>query len=142
MAALKTSTSKRLARAAKAFLRGLGFASLFLAMFSPRAIAQSPAPPASTEVTPEINLEGRTVAEVRVVDDSSQIVKQPAVLALKEGAPFEFAAERESLRQLYATGDYAAVRVTADTSAAALRVNFIVTRDYYNNVIRIFGLKE
>lgn len=135
MAALKTPISKRPARAANAVLRGLIFAALLLTIPSARSMAQSTNPQVST-------LEGRTVVEIRVVDDSSQPIKQVPQLPLKEGGPFHFAAERESLRQLYATGDFANVRVTADAAESGLRISFIVTRDFYNNVVRIYGLKE
>ena len=36
-----------------------------------------------------------------------------------------------------ARGDYADIRVTAEPSAEGLRVNFIVRRNYFNNVIRV-----
>lgn len=82
------------------------------------------------------------MVEVRVLDDSGQIVRQAPALALKAGDLFHVESERESLRTLYATGDYADIRVTGIPQAAGVEVNFIVSKDYYNNVIRIEGLKE
>jgi len=83
------------------------------------------------------------VAEIRVADEQGRDVSQPVpALPLEAGKPFDFPAERESLRKLYAMGDYSDIRVTAVSGAGGLRVNFIVTPNYYNNVIRIEGLKE
>jgi outer membrane protein insertion porin family len=87
--------------------------------------------------------EGQRVAEVRVLDDQGQPARQQAPpLALKAGDQFHFDTERQSLRTLYATGDYANIRVSAAPVADGLRVDFVVIRDYYNNVVRIDGLKE
>ena len=91
----------------------------------------------------ETQIEGQRVAEVRVLGDSGEPVRaQTTPLALKAGETFRFEMERESLRSLYATGDYANIRVTATPGPDGLRVDFIVIRDYYNNVVRIEGLKE
>lgn len=88
-------------------------------------------------------LEGQHIVEVRVLEESGQPApSQTPALALKAGDTFHFATERESLRTLYATGDYANIRVTAASEANGLRIDFIVVRDYYNNVVRIDGLKE
>jgi outer membrane protein insertion porin family len=88
-------------------------------------------------------MEGQPVAEVRIVDESGQTItgNLPA-LPLQPGKPFEFADERASLRALYQRGDYADIRVTAETVAGGLAVKFIVRRNFYNNVVRIEGLAE
>ena len=86
--------------------------------------------------------EGQRVAEVRVIESSGQPVRQTPPLALKAGDLFHFETERASLRTLYATGDYADIQTTAVARADGLQINFIVSRDYYNNVVRIDGLKE
>ncbi len=83
------------------------------------------------------------MAEVRIVDQAGQNrCRRRLPLPLQPGKPFDIATERESLRQLYATGDYSDIRVTAEDEPAGLRINFIVQRNFYNNVIRILGLKE
>jgi outer membrane protein insertion porin family len=89
------------------------------------------------------SIEGRPVAEIYIVDETGKPVsgKLPA-LPLEPGKPFDFATERASLRDLYLTGDYSDIRVTAEPESAGLRVEFIVRRNYFNNVIRIEGLKE
>lgn len=89
------------------------------------------------------SIESRPVTEIRVVDESGKSVpgKLP-VLPLERGKPFDFAAERASLRALYLTGDYADIRAAAEPDSDGLRVEFIVRRNYFNNVVRIEGLKE
>src|SRR5215469_2807207 len=90
---------------------------------------------------PEI--EGRRIAEVRVVDEHGASVedKLPA-LSLKAGESFDFADEREALRTLYRMGDYAEIGVTAsDAAQGDIDVTFVVRRNYFNNTTRIEGLK-
>lgn len=103
-------------------------AALFL--FSSLARAQQP------------SLEGQPVAEINVIDETGRAIPEhiPS-LALKPGEPFSFASERESLRRLYAMGDFADIRVTASRLPSGLQINFVVQRNFYNNVIRIDGLK-
>ena len=94
----------------------------------------------------EAQIEGQNVAEIRIVDDTGKPVPGPATpLPLEIGKPFDFGMERESLRVLYRTGDFADIRVTAAPAAPAtngVRVEFTVQRNFYNNVIRVEGLKE
>ena len=88
-------------------------------------------------------MEQQRVADVRIVDESGRVVAQYATsLSLQPGKPFDFAAERDTLRQLYRTGDYADIRVTAEPSEQGLHVDFVVRRNYFNNAIRVEGLKE
>ena len=91
----------------------------------------------------ERGIEGHRVAEIRVVDESGQAIpgKEPA-LPLLADQPFDFNSERESLRILYRTGNFSDIRVAVAPEGDALRVDFIVKRNYYNNVVRIDGLKE
>ncbi|MGA9882200.1 MAG: POTRA domain-containing protein [Candidatus Acidiferrales bacterium] len=90
----------------------------------------------------EAALDGQPVAEIRVVDRAGNAIpeKIPA-LALKPGESFSFESERESLRRLYAMGDFSDISVTASREPAGLQVTFIVQRNFYNNVIHIDGLK-
>ena len=91
----------------------------------------------------EAQFEGQPVVEVRVVDESGRNVPESTPpLPLQAGKLFDFASERESLRKLYFTGDYADIRVTASPIAGGLRVDFVVRRNYFNNIVRIDGLKE
>ena len=43
---------------------------------------------------------------------------------------------------LYRTGDFADIRVTAAPVGAGVRIEFVVQRNFYNNVVRVEGLKE
>ncbi|MBZ5693903.1 MAG: BamA/TamA family outer membrane protein [Acidobacteriia bacterium] len=83
------------------------------------------------------------MAEVRVVDESRKPVgeKIPS-LPLEVGKPFDFPAERDSLRLLYRMGDYSDIRAEAASGANGLRVDFVVRRNFYNNVIRVEGVKQ
>ena len=88
-------------------------------------------------------VEGRLVSEIHVVDGRGRDVSNALPpLALQSGKPFDFVLERESLRVLYRSGDYSDIRVTTTPEASGVRVNFVVQLNYYNNVVRIEGLKE
>jgi outer membrane protein insertion porin family len=91
----------------------------------------------------ESSFEGRRITEIRIVDEHGASVsgKMPAV-ALTVGKPFDFGEERESLRTLYRTGDFSDIHVVAAPAEDGVRVEFVVRRNYYNNVVRIQGLKE
>ncbi len=89
-----------------------------------------------------LNVEGQRVEEVRVVDQAGSVVTEKIPpLPLKEGAPFDFDAERASLRDLYGLGDYSDIRVNAVPEEGGLRIDFVVERNFYNNVVRVEGLK-
>lgn len=94
---------------------------------------------APSALSQETSVEGRRIAEVRIMDDSGRYVT--AQLPLQAGQTFDFGVERESLRALYRTGDYSDVRVLAAPDPAGLRVDFVVKRNYYNNLVHIDGLK-
>ena len=88
-------------------------------------------------------VEGQLVSQVRVVDGSgTPVTEKIPPLPLEAGKIFDFSAEREALRDLYRLGDYADIRVTAATESDGVRVDFIVQRNFFNNVIRVEGLKE
>jgi outer membrane protein insertion porin family len=88
-------------------------------------------------------VEGRRVAEIRIVDETGHVLddKLPAI-ALQRDKPFDMEQERSSLRSLYATGRYAQIHTEAATEGDAIRIDFVVRRNLYNNVIRIEGIKE
>ncbi len=91
----------------------------------------------------EANLEGQPVAEVRILDDSGQSVgRDPGTLPLRAGEQFDMGKERDTLRELYRSGDYEGIRVVSASTAQGLRVDFLVRRNYFNNAIRVEGLKE
>jgi outer membrane protein insertion porin family len=91
----------------------------------------------------QVPVEGKSVTQIRIVDEAGKTVSDPIpALPLAAGKPFDFAAERAALRKLYAMGDFADIRVATTPDGAGLGVEFIVKRNYYNNVIQIEGLKE
>ena len=88
------------------------------------------------------SIEGRIVTDIRVIDDTGHRVKNAVPpLALAVGQPFDFTAERESLRQLYHLGDYSDISVSGTPDANGVEVEFVVRPNYYNNVVRVEGLK-
>ena len=98
---------------------------------------------AATAKGQETEWEGRIVKEVRVVDRKGQPVsRKTPTLALQVGNPFEFGTERESLRTLFMTGDYGDIRVDLYEEGGGVRVDFVVRDNFYNNVVRVYGLKE
>lgn len=110
-------------------LAALGLAGLII--FVPAARAQEAR-----------DVEGRPIAEIRVVDiHGASVDEHLPSLQLKTGQPFDFADERETLRALYRTGDYAEISVSADDTATGVDITFIVRRNFFNNNVRVEGLK-
>jgi outer membrane protein insertion porin family len=130
MKILRKSSYSRAGAVPGAAAWGMGAIACFVILLAPVRAQQ-----AATE--------GQPVKQIRVVDESGAPVteKMPA-LPLEAGKPFDFPAERESLRDLYRLGDYSDIRVSAAPEAGGLRVDFIVKRNFFNNVIRVEGLKE
>ncbi len=88
-------------------------------------------------------IEGRLITRIRVVDETGKSAEERIPpLPLVAGKPFDFAVERETLRKLYAMGDFSDIHVTTVNQADGVEVNFIVKNNYYNNVIHIYGLRE
>src|SRR5271156_2886386 len=88
------------------------------------------------------SIEGKPVAAIAIVDPAGQAVTEGnLVLPLAMHQPFDYSSERESIRVLYRTGDFADVQVKADEVPDGLHIRFIVTRNFYNNVVRVEGLK-
>ena len=87
-------------------------------------------------------IEGQRVAAIAIVDSAGREAKPANVaLPLEVDKPFDYSAERESIRALYRTGDFADIQVHAEPSADGVRLRFVVTRNFYNNVVRVDGLK-
>jgi outer membrane protein assembly complex protein YaeT len=87
-------------------------------------------------------IEGRGVATIAIVDSAGHpVTTRVPVLPLRIGQPFDYSDERESIRVLYRTGDFSDIQVRADDSPDGLHVQFTVTRNFYNNVVRVEGLK-
>jgi outer membrane protein insertion porin family len=91
----------------------------------------------------DASLEGKRIAAVRVLDNAGHLIPEKVLpTAMKPGDAFHITAERDALRQLNQTGLFSDVRTSVTTEPDGLHVDFIVTRNYYNNVIRVHGLKE
>jgi outer membrane protein insertion porin family len=91
----------------------------------------------------QLAVEGERVTGIRVVDQTgSEVSEKIPPLPLQIGKPFDFSDERQSLRDIYRMGAYADIRVNGVPEAGGMRVDFVVRRNYFNNVIRIVGLKE
>jgi outer membrane protein assembly factor BamA len=115
---------------------------------SPPAFGQQPpqqaTPLQTNDAKPENGrIEGRLITRIRVVDETGKSAEERIPpLPLVAGKPFDFAVERETLRKLYAMGDFSDIHVTTVNQADGVEVNFIVKNNYYNNVIHIYGLRE
>ena len=87
--------------------------------------------------------EGQRIVAIRIVDDDGQVLPAKAPrMPLEAGNTFDFEAERESLRELYHTGRYADIRTELAAVPGGLRLDFVVDRNYFNNVIRVEGLND
>src|SRR3984957_13687959 len=88
-------------------------------------------------------VEGRRISEIRIVDEAGHVLddKLPPI-ALQRDKPFNMEQERSRLRSLYAPGRYAQIHTEAAPEGDAIRIDFVVRRNLYNNVIRIEGIKE
>ena len=125
-------------------MRVLAAACAILAFAGGAFPRSNPETPRSSPATPqgERSLEGVQIAEIRIVDETGGPVQRGLPpLALKVGQHFDFALERESLRQLYGLGDYSDIRVTATPQSDGLHISFVVRQNFYFNVIRIQGLR-
>jgi outer membrane protein assembly complex protein YaeT len=89
------------------------------------------------------SIEGRMVTAVRVVTERGQVLEQnPKNLSLVAGKPYRTDAERNALKQLFATGLYSAISTEATPEAEGVRIDFVVAQNYFFGVQRVEGLKE
>jgi outer membrane protein insertion porin family len=120
-------------------------AAIYLAASAPILAQETDATSASPE-SPQsygARIEGRTVTRIGVVDTRGNPASEKIPsLPLEAGKPFDFGVERESLRKLYAMGDFADIDVATREEENGVAVDFIVQRNYYNNLVHIQGLKE
>ena len=83
------------------------------------------------------------VAAVRVVTESGAVLEQnPPQLTLQPGQPFSMEAEGTSLRELFRSGSYADLRAELTGVPGGVRLDFVVTQNFYINRVRIEGLRE
>lgn len=87
-------------------------------------------------------IEGLRIARVRVVENSgAEVPREIPKLPLAVGGRFDFEAERQSIREIYKMGDFSDIRSEVTRDGEEVQVDFIVTLNFYNNVIRIDGLE-
>jgi len=87
--------------------------------------------------------EGAQVTAVRVMDRGGHdAMSSQLSLPLKAGQPFHIEGEEESLRQLYHTGLYADITTVAVRNTGGVELDFVVQRNFYNNIVQVEGLKE
>src|SRR3984893_7837025 len=97
---------------------------------------------AQAQTTPA-QVEDRQVTAIRIVDQSGEVLDENVSgLPLRPNQPFTLDAERESLRQLYRTGRYADIQGQVANDPGGLRVDFVVRRNYFINVVKVNGLHE
>ena len=98
---------------------------------------------ASTAHSQDASLEGKHIASVRVVNSAGSLIPEKVTpTALKAGEAFHMAAERDAMRQLNQTGLFSDMQTSVTSEPDGLHVTFIVTPNYYNNIVRVLGLKE
>jgi outer membrane protein insertion porin family len=91
----------------------------------------------------DASIEGKRIAAVRIVNGAGQpIPEKVSTGTLKAGNAFHIVDEREALRELNQTGLFSNVETRVTTEADGLHVDFVVTYNLYNNVVRVYGLKE
>jgi outer membrane protein assembly complex protein YaeT len=86
--------------------------------------------------------DGQTVTSVRVVDvDGAVLERNPSALPLRAGNPFSMETERTALKQLFDTGLYSDIRTVATPQPGGVRIDFVVTRNFFIGVDRVEGIK-
>src|SRR5690349_10303194 len=71
-------------------------------------------------------IEGVGITRVRVVDNrGAEVPREIPKLPLAAGGHFDFAAERQSIRELYKMGDFSDIRVTVSREGEGVEVDFI-----------------
>lgn len=87
--------------------------------------------------------EGEHVTAVRVIDHAGHdAMPSRTSLPLQAGQIFHIEAERNSLRALYRSGLYADITAVALRKDGGMEVDFVVRRNFYNNVIHVEGLQD
>jgi len=83
------------------------------------------------------------VVAVRVVTESGSVLEQnPPQLTIQPGQPFSMETEGASLRELFRSGTYADVRAELTDVPGGVRLDFVVSQNFYINRVQIAGLHE
>ncbi len=104
--------------------------------------ARVPPSPAPRPPQTLAQAEGERVVAIRVVSEAGEVLEENPGLPAQLGQPLDSEAVRESLRQLYRTGRYADLRAETTTVAGGVRLDFVVRRNFFVNLVRVTGLRE
>src|SRR3990172_4912731 len=91
---------------------------------------------------PEAVPEEQRIITVRVVTESGELLEtNPPDIPARPDSPYQSEAVRESLRQLFRTGRYADVRAEATDVPGGVRLDFVVRRNFYIDLVHVVGLE-
>ncbi|MGH9792161.1 MAG: hypothetical protein ACRD5W_13205, partial [Candidatus Acidiferrales bacterium] len=113
-------------------------AALFLAVAGASLPASAQAPPAVSASTGQ--LAGQRIAEIRVVTENGALVAGPPQLSVALDAQYDPVLVRNSLKELFRSGRFSDVQAVATEVAGGLRLDFVVTENFYVNQVRVIGL--
>jgi outer membrane protein insertion porin family len=83
------------------------------------------------------------VVAVRVVTESGMVLEEnPAQLTVQPGQTFSIEKEGASLRELFRSGRYADLRAELSDVPGGVRLDFVVSQNFYINRVLIEGLRE
>jgi outer membrane protein insertion porin family len=118
-----------------------GICAVAAGTFFLSAMVEPAIPPARAQTPAQ--WEGKRVVTVRVIDPSGKVLQSdPAGLPLQPGQTFSAQAERDSLRQLFRTGQYADLTAEITPAEDGVRLDFAVELTYYVGTVTISGLPE
>jgi outer membrane protein insertion porin family len=114
---------------------------LALAVFSGAASVRAQDPSGTAEATAASKAPVSKITEVRLVTEGGRVlVESPKGLAVEIGKPLDTEQVAQSLRALYATGDYADLRATTTPVAEGVRLDFVVRENLFFNQVLVEGL--
>jgi outer membrane protein insertion porin family len=83
------------------------------------------------------------VVAVRIVTETGAVLEEnPPRLTLQPGQPFSLDAERQTLRELFRTGQYADLRAVLTPVAGGVRLDYVVSANLFINQVLVTGLRE
>ncbi len=97
---------------------------------------------ALAQQAPEALPEEQRIVAVRVVTESGELLEtNPPHIPSQPDSLYQSEAVRESLRQLFRTGRYADVRAEATDVPGGVRLDFVVRRNFYIDIVHVVGLE-
>lgn len=115
-----------------------GVASLALLFAATDSYGQTPAQP---ETSVANGVTTAPVVEVRILNERGSLLKEsPAGLPIEIGKPLDREKVAQSIRTLYATGDYADLKAVVTPVGSGVRLDFVVRENLFFNQVIIEGL--